>query len=320
MTDDTTKTAPDADAEARQASGTDQQAAAAPGASGVGWLKYKRLSRLLTALQKRCTCAIDVSPTAGRNACSLSTDEAGARVLDKLLGRMRRGAMARGVIVGLVLGVFAAYVLIPSGVTYVYSSKAGILPPEYDALMRAKNINEQAVQILEHEFKPKSRGMFGGKKVYFETELNDSSTLMLTYDKSRKGLVASLGQRVGSGMAGDMVEKHTAGSGMDAELGDAVRRTTSMQVEKGFRSNPVLCVKTRIDGREVEFVNYCAPELGYQRDFLARDADTTDIKHRDHTHDKRDHRVPTVEEERLYRTLVHDFVLRFRKGEIEGDA
>jgi hypothetical protein len=185
--------------------------------------------------------------------------------------------------------------------------------------MRTKNISEQAIQILEHEFKARSKGVFGRKKVFFETELNDSSVLRLTYESERKGLVSSVGQRVGSRIAGDVVQKQTAGTGVDSALGDAVRRSVSMQMEKGHRSNPVLRVVTRVDGKDAELVNFFAPEMGYRKNFSSADSDSTDIKHTDHTRIKRDYRPPTPEEEALYLSMVRDFVLKFRKGELEGD-
>ncbi len=326
--------APETAADTRQAgeqSGDDRQQrpqlANEPGrqaSTGVAWLRYKRLARFLTQLQKRCACVVEVTEKGTKAACRIEADESGAKTLDRLLGRIRFRRFWLGMAVGTAFGLFAAYILIPSGVTYVYSSRKGLLPPEYDALMRTKNINEQAVQILEHEFEPKTKGLFR-KRTYFEVDINDTVTLVLTYDKSRKGLVMALGQRVGSRVAGDVVKGQVAGTGVDSVLnvseglGDAVERTASMKIEKDFRSNPVLKVIVDGEGDETEYVNYFAPEIGYKKDFCTADSDTANVEAFDHTEVRRDRRIPTPEDEEQYETLVREFVLKYRKGEITGD-
>jgi hypothetical protein len=290
-------------------------------ASDVSWLKYKRLARFLARLQRKTTCVFEVVPDGTvPNTCRIAADNVSARQLNRQLGRLSFRKFRNGLLTGIVLGIVAAYVLIPTGATYWYSSRRGLLPPEYDALLRTKNINDQVMQILEHEFKARTKGLFGGKRVLFEARIDDTTSITLACDAQRKGVVKSVGQRVGTRKVGSMVGSQVSRTGLDSSvsegLGEAVSRTVDMTVEKSFRSNPVLHVVTRVDGRETEFVNFCGEK--HRSDFTARDSDSTDTRDYDHTKVRRKHRVPTPDDERLYRALVQGFVGAYLSGEIIG--
>jgi hypothetical protein len=223
------------------------------------------------------------------------------------------------VLIGIAVGIASAYFILPSLSAYVYTSKKGYLPPEYDALLKTKNVNEQAVQILEHTFAPHEKGGFGGKRVYFEAQIDDSSTIRLTYTTDRKGLVMAVSQSVGSKMVGGMVKEQVMKAGADTALsegvGDALARTTSMSVEKGYRTLPVLTVTTLVEGREVEFVNRYADGLGHRKEFSALDADSSEVREGDHTKARRGPRVPTPEDQQRYTELVRAFVAAYHAGE-----
>jgi hypothetical protein len=299
--------------------------------SDVSWLRYRRLAAFLVRLRRKVTCTLDVRPQAqGQPSLAIDADERSARALDRALGGLARGRFWRGLFAGTLLGLFVAYVIIPFLGTYVYSSRQGLLPPRSDALIRIKDINDQAMQILEHECEAHAKGMFGSKRVYFEADVDDSTTIRLTYDTSRKGVAMAVGQRVGARMVGDMVAQTVEGTGVDSlvggdaesgvsrTVGSAVSRTASMQVEKSYRRGGVITVRTRADGQDIEMVNYLDAQAGHRRAFLAADADTADVKAFDHVCVRRDCRVPTPEDERLYAAVVGEFARAFFRGDIKG--
>lgn len=292
----------------------------------VSWLKYRHLARFLARMQRKATCRFELDR--GQPGLSIEADDKAARVMNSQLGALWNGRFWKGLAVGTVLGVILAYVLIPSLGTYMVSSKAGLLPPEYDALIRTKNPSEQALQILEHAFEEHSKGAFGRKKVYFEAEINDSSSIRLAYDTDRKGLVMAVSQKVGSDMAQDMVRSELGKTGVDSVIGrvaggggvtdgvgDAVGRAASMSVEKGYRSNPVITVSTMIEGEEAELVNYYTWDGRFSKELTARDADTTEMKNGDHVRVRRELRAPQAADQQLYIALVKEFLSRYRAGE-----
>jgi hypothetical protein len=307
-------------------SDTPTSPASAPGVgSDVSWLRYKRLAAFLVRLRRKVSCSLDVRPQA---RLVIDADEKSVKALDRALGGLASGAFSRGLVVGTLLGLFVAYVIVPFGGTYFYSSRNGLLPPRSDALIRTKDINDQVTQILEHEFGAHTKGMFGNKRVYFEAVVDDSTTVRLTYDTSRKGVVMSVGQRVGARMVGDMVAQTVEGTGVDSlvggdegngvskTVGNTVSRTASMQMEKSYRSDAVITVRTRVDGQDIEMVNYLDPQTGHRKAFSAADADTADVKASDHVCVRRDCRVPTPEDERLYAAVAGEFARAYFRGDI----
>ncbi len=279
--------------------------------------RFGCLARLARRMKRHGGLSLQVSDTSV--GVRVSADEKAVRRLNRALQSFAAGRFARGVAAGVVLGILLAYFVLPSLSAYIYTSKKGYLPPEYDALLKTKNVNEQAVQILEHTFPAHEKGVFGGKRVYFEAPVDDSSTIRLTYNTDRKGLVMSVSQNVGSRMVGGMVKKQVVKAGIDTSLsegvGDALQRTTSMSVEKGYRFEPVLTIATRVDGREAEFVNRCEDGRGHHREFSAHDADSSKVRNGDHTVARRGARIPTPEDQMRYNALVRAFVNAYHAGE-----
>jgi hypothetical protein len=296
--------------------------------SDVAWLRYKRLAAFLVRLRRKVSCSLDVRPQAqGQPSLAIDADEKSVRALDRALGGLSFRRFWRGFVVGGICVLIAEGLCALLG-PYVVSSKEGLLPPRSDALIRTKDINEQAMQVLEHEFKPRTKGVFGNKRTYFEAKVDDSTTVRLTCEKSRKGLVMSVSQRVGSRMAGDMVSEAVEGTGVDSLVGDGgvsrvvgstVSRTAAMQVEKGYRSNPVITVRTRVDGEDVELVNYCESSELHRKAFSALDADSVEPENGDHVRTGRTSRPPEPGDEQLYRSVVTRFVDAYLKGELKGD-
>lgn len=295
---------------------------------------YHRFLRLVDRLRKKGQCTVEIGEPSDRPTVQISADKKSAKMIESYLGGLGTKKLFVGFIIGLVAGIIAAYLFIPMTASYLYSSKKGLLPPQYDALIRMKSKSEQALQILEHEFKGnKKGGVFGKKHMVFSAPINDSTTIELSYLISKKGVVKSISQKKGTQILEKTMKKKLSETGIDSaakkyagmespdisdDVADAVTRTADMKIEKAFRSEPVIRIKTKFEGRDIIYANFFTFEGKHKKAFSAHDANSEEIKKYDHTKYRRKYRVPTTEDEYAYNALVGKFVEKFFRGEYVG--
>ncbi|MBD3321775.1 MAG: hypothetical protein GF350_11825 [Chitinivibrionales bacterium] len=309
-----------------------------PSEPPLSLIKYQKLLKLFMKLKKKSNFSIDIEETGEKPAIRISTDKKSAKLVDSYLGRLGSGKMFTGFAVGIFAGIIAAYFFIPLTASYFYSSKKGLLPPQYDALIRMKNKSEQALQILEHEFEgDKKGGLFRKKRIVFAAPINDSTTIELTYDLLKKGVIKSVSQKKGTKILEKTMKNKIAGTGIDSaakkyagmespdisdDVAEAVTRTTDMKIEKSFRANPVLRIITKHDGKDIEYANFFPFDGKHKKAFSTDDADEEDTENNDHTKYRRKYRVPTTEDQYAYTSLVTKFVEKFFNGDyvVEKDT
>jgi len=296
--------------------------------SAVLLIKLKRVARLLKFVQKKTDCSIEVEDRSCDKPATLHLqgDADAFRRLERFLKRFSHVRLALGVVAGFLLGIFFAYVLLPAGGAYLYSSSKGFLPPEYDALIKMKNINYQAIQIITHEQRPRNkriRNISGKKHQLYEVNVDDSTTIQVVFDFSRKSLVKKIGQKKGTEILEKMVSKKMGETGIDSvtkyvagmkganisrNMASAVSRTTSAKIENSFRGQPVIKILATRDGTNYEFTNYIDFLDTYSREFTPEDTDDEEIKNGDYTREGRKYRTVSGEDRARYSEIVKSYV------------
>ena len=296
--------------------------------NAVGLAKHKHLLKLLKKLKKKNDWSLNFIEPSDEEQCHISADTASYKKINSFISFRGKSRFVFGVIFGVIFGIFLSYVLIHSGVTYLYSSDKGLIPPKYDALFKGKPQHEQVMQILTHEAqgeKTKKDGPHDGKQMRFISPINDTASIELWYSLAKKSIVVNIGQKHGERIIKSQVEKAMASTAVDSTakylgvedanvagaMGDAVSRTTAMQVEQGYLSMPVIRVVIG-KGRSARiYTNYLPWEGSHQKGFLIEDSDEKKITSMDYTKAGRKKRIPTLDDEADYKKLVAEFVAGF---------
>ncbi len=297
----------------------------------VGLSKFKYLIRLLNKLKITKRCQIEFVKDDSEVQCQLSADYDSFQILNKHIMVAGRIRLIIGLVLGLLLGLLVAYVIIPSGATYLYSSDQGLIPPQYDLLFKTRAPHEQVSQILTHEFQGEKRrrgGPHRGTQMLFSSVVNDSTTIELWYQLSKKSMITNIGQKKGGEFIRSTVQQSMDNSGIDSaakyyagieesqvanQVSDAISRTTNMKVEQGFLSKPV--IRVIIEGRKQKlmFSNFLPWSGSYSAEFSIEDSDPAHVTSRDYTVGNRNIRVPIAEDKARYETAVEEFLQSFRE-------
>lgn len=288
--------------------------------------RFKHLIKLLNAVQKHHSSHIEFTDKNEESECTIhGTDEVFLRI-DNFIKIRNRLNLSAGIVGGFLLGLFSAYILIPSGATYFYSSEKGLIPPQYDALFKTKEPYEQIVQILTHETqgeKKRRGGPHRGNQMLFTSTINDTATIQLWYKLGKKSVITNISQKKGEQFIRTAVKDNMEKSGVDSaakyyagieesniadQVSDAVSRTSSMKIEQGFLTEPV--IRIVINGKKVKqtFTNYLPWEGRFSSTFTINDSDPANIHAMDNTREDRKLRVPIPADEQLYVQLQDQFI------------
>lgn len=297
--------------------------------NAVGLSKFKHLIRLLRKIQTTKRCQIEFVDDGSEVECQFSADHESYQILNRhilLAGRVR---LLIGMVCGFLLGLLSAYVIIPSGATYLYSSDQGLIPPQYDALFKTKKPHEQVIQILTHESQGEKRrrgGPFRGNQMLFATSVNDSTQIQLWYKLSKKSIIANIGQKKGEEFIKKTVQKSMDNSGIDSaakyyagiegsnvadQVSDAVSRTTAMKVEQGFLSQPVIRIIVNGKRTKTVYTNFLPWEGSYNAEYSIKDSDPAHVPDRDNCVENRKERVPIPQDQLNYNAAVKEFIKNF---------
>ncbi len=289
-------------------------------------IKKKRVLRLIEYMKKKINCSISYIGTSDESAFNLTLDKKAVRRLDSHILGISIKKWLWGFIFGTAFGILAAYFLIPFGTSYFYSSSTGSLPPEYDMFLQVKDKNLQAVQILEHNFEADKKifgGMHKGKEIRIEAKINDSSDITLYWKYTGKNIKEALGQKKGTEILDGTLKRAMLGKGIDSttagSAASAISRTTNMTMERKFRTDPILVIETVRDGEDIELINYLEYHGKHSKAFTGNDSYPGDVETGDHVKVGRDERVPSQEDEELYRELLQEFITGFLNGKIKGE-
>ncbi len=291
--------------------------------------KFKYLIRLLNRLKKSKKCHIDFYDEVEESEVNLTATQDAFAIINSYLKYRGRLMLTAGVFAGFVLGLIAAYVIIPSGVTYLYSSDKGLIPPKYDALFKTKKTHEQVMQILTHETKGEKKrrgGPLKGNQMVFVSQINDTVSIELWYQLSKKSIIANISQKKGEQYIRSTVKKSMERSGVDSaakyyagveqsnvagDVSDAVSRTTAMKIEQGFLAKPVL--RVIINGRKSKkiFTNFLPWQGENIAEFSIDDCNPADVLNGDNTKENRQIRVPVDGERELFDSYINLFIRKF---------
>ena len=295
----------------------------------VNLVKKKHLLKLLTKLKKRNSWHINSLDSDSEEGCHITADNKSYATINRFISWRGKTRFVMGIFTGIITGMLLSYFIIPSGITYLYSSDKGLLPPQYDALFKGKPDHEKVMQILTHESqgnREKRGGPHGGKQMLFKAQVNDSAHIELWYLLAKKSIVVNIGQRKGEKIIKSQVEKAMATTGVDSAakyyagvedanvgkaVGDAVSRTTAMQVEQGYLTQPVIRVVIGRGRKATTYTNFLPFEGNNDALFVTSDSDSTAIATHDHVQLRRSKRVITTEDEAIYQAVVQEFLTQF---------
>jgi len=295
--------------------------------NAVALAKYKKFITLLKSLEKKTVCTFELleENNDGNNSCRISGHKKALKTINGYLRWKSLSRFALGIALGLIAGIILSYILIPSGVVYLSSSQQGILPPQYDALIKMKDPHEQLIQIMSFECVPVHTygGPHRGKHIMYADSTDPVFTIELWFSASRKSIGAKLGQKKGSKILGNAVQRQVEKTGLDSvatlvtgnsmgpvskRLGNAVSQSTAVKIEKAYQSQPVVKIINKTGKRTTEYINFLSWRGTHKDAFLVNDAHQARIKEYDHVKRGWKRRIPEQEDVDRYNEFLQKYL------------